>query len=275
MPGDDYPIFAEVPETSFLCDGQADGGYYADPEAQCQAFHICANDGQGGRTKFSFLCPNGTLFQQQYFVCDWWFNVDCSLAESFYGLNDQIAAEREAISAAGPAPAGGAQGAGRQASNAGGQRNSAQGGSDSEGASFNAGGGSSGSSRSSSSGGGASASKSGSKTSGGKGGASKGQSAAGGNKRGGSAVAAAASATQNTYASPSSFGGQSANGYGAPAGVFGGDVGFGFGGEAGGSLGGYARSARDLEADQLVHQQEDEDEQQQHHMEDDHAEDLD
>merc|ERR1711874_84479 len=35
-PGEDYPIFAEVPETSFLCDGQADGGYYADPEAECQ-----------------------------------------------------------------------------------------------------------------------------------------------------------------------------------------------------------------------------------------------
>merc|ERR1719244_940413 len=41
VPGDDYPIFAEVPETSFLCDGQVDGGYYADPEAECQAFHIC------------------------------------------------------------------------------------------------------------------------------------------------------------------------------------------------------------------------------------------
>merc|ERR1712106_1281942 len=61
VPGDDYPILAEVPETSFLCDGQADGGYYADPEAECQAFHICANDGNGGLTKYSFLCPNGTL----------------------------------------------------------------------------------------------------------------------------------------------------------------------------------------------------------------------
>jgi len=98
IPGDDYPIFAEVPETSFLCDGQADGGYYADPEAECQAFHICANDGNGGLTKYSFLCPNGTLFQQQYFVCDWWFNVDCSLAEQFYSLNDEIAAERAANS---------------------------------------------------------------------------------------------------------------------------------------------------------------------------------
>jgi len=97
-PGSDYPIFAEVPETSFLCDGQVDGGYYADVETDCQAFHICTNDGQGGLTKYSFLCPNGTLFQQQYFVCDWWFNVDCSLAESLYSLNEQVAAEREANS---------------------------------------------------------------------------------------------------------------------------------------------------------------------------------
>jgi len=105
VPGDDYPIFSDVPETSFLCDGQVDGGYYADPEAECQAFHICANDGSGGLTKYSFLCPNGTMFQQQYFVCDWWFNVDCSLAEQFFSLNEEVAAEREANS--GPGGAGG------------------------------------------------------------------------------------------------------------------------------------------------------------------------
>merc|ERR1711892_222485 len=109
-PGDDYPIFAEVPETSFLCDGQADGGYYADPKAECQAFHICANDGSAGLTKYSFLCPNGTLFQQQYFVCDWWFNVDCSTAEEFYSLNDEIAAERAANSPEGSDGAGQYQG---------------------------------------------------------------------------------------------------------------------------------------------------------------------
>jgi len=101
IPGEDYPIYAEVPESSFVCDGQVDGGYYADPEAECQAFHICAGDGSGGLTKYSFLCPNGTLFQQQYFVCDWWFNVDCSTAEDFYSLNDEIAAEREANSPGG------------------------------------------------------------------------------------------------------------------------------------------------------------------------------
>merc|ERR1712088_1160278 len=89
-PGEDYPIYAVPPQTSFTCDGQVDGGYYGDPEAECQAFHIC---------------PNGTLFQQQYFVCDWWFNVDCSTAADFWSLNNEIAAERQANS-----PAGGQQG---------------------------------------------------------------------------------------------------------------------------------------------------------------------
>merc|ERR1711936_1386527 len=103
VPGDDYPIYAQVPDTSFICDGLVEGGYYADPEAECQVFHICGNDGNGGLTKYSFLCPNGTIFQQQYFVCDWWFNVDCSLAESLYFVNEEVAAEREANTGAGGA----------------------------------------------------------------------------------------------------------------------------------------------------------------------------
>merc|ERR1719237_1131992 len=97
VPGEDYPIYAEVPESGFACDGQVDGGYYADPEAECQAFHICTADGAGGLAKYSFLCPNGTLFNQNYFICDWWFNFDCSTAEELYSLNDEIAAERDAL----------------------------------------------------------------------------------------------------------------------------------------------------------------------------------
>ena len=100
VPGEDYPIFAEVPESGFACDGQVDGGYYADPEAKCQVFHICTADGQGGLSKYSFLCPNGTIFNQNYFICDWWFNFDCSSAEGLYKLNEEIAAEREAAGAA-------------------------------------------------------------------------------------------------------------------------------------------------------------------------------
>lgn len=100
QPGTDYPIFAEAPETSFVCDGQVEGGYYADPEADCQAFHVCTSDGLGSLAKYTFLCPNGTIFNQEYFICDWWFNFDCSEAEGLYSLNEDIAAEREAVDAA-------------------------------------------------------------------------------------------------------------------------------------------------------------------------------
>jgi len=102
VPGEDYPIYAEVPETAFSCDGQVDGGYYADGEAECQVFHICTADGAGGLAKYSFLCPNGTVFNQNYFICDWWFNFDCAEAEGLYSLNDELAAEREAASASSP-----------------------------------------------------------------------------------------------------------------------------------------------------------------------------
>merc|ERR1712045_264026 len=101
-PGEDYPIYSEVPESGFTCDGQVDGGYYADPEAECQVFHICTADGAGGLSKYSFLCPNGTIFNQNYFICDWWFNFDCAEAEGLYSLNDELAAEREAASASSP-----------------------------------------------------------------------------------------------------------------------------------------------------------------------------
>merc|ERR1711983_571141 len=99
-PGEDYPIYSSPPDTSFLCDGFIEG-YYADPEAECQAFHICANFGSDDLTKYSFLCPNGTLFNQQYFICDWWFNVDCSQAENFYSLNEEVAAAATVAGAGG------------------------------------------------------------------------------------------------------------------------------------------------------------------------------
>ena len=52
-------------------------GYYADPEMGCQAYHVCLLDPLGGSMyPTSFLCPNGTLFQQQIFNCDWWYEID-------------------------------------------------------------------------------------------------------------------------------------------------------------------------------------------------------
>ncbi|XP_071522335.1 uncharacterized protein [Panulirus ornatus] len=97
--GQDYPILASVPDTGFSCEDQQFPGYYADTadEAGCQVFHICQLDGRLD----SFLCPNGTVFNQQYFVCDWWYNVDCSASEQYFDLNAEIGrVPEDSISAA-------------------------------------------------------------------------------------------------------------------------------------------------------------------------------
>lgn len=49
-------------------------------------FHVCE---EGGK-KNSFLCPVGTIFNQQHFVCDWWSNVDCNAAQGYYALNNEL-----------------------------------------------------------------------------------------------------------------------------------------------------------------------------------------
>ncbi|KAL3277835.1 hypothetical protein HHI36_013177 [Cryptolaemus montrouzieri] len=85
IPGDDYPIYSEIPETSFQCDQQQYPGYYADVETRCQVFHICANN-----KTYNFLCPNGTIFHQEYLVCVWWNTFDCNLASSLYNINANI-----------------------------------------------------------------------------------------------------------------------------------------------------------------------------------------
>lgn len=82
-------------------------GYYADMETRCQVWHWCLHSGQ----QFDFLCPNGTvfnqviieyffefsylffnslIFQQNYRVCDWFYNVDCTQAEDLYLNNEEL-----------------------------------------------------------------------------------------------------------------------------------------------------------------------------------------
>jgi hypothetical protein len=84
-PGRDYPIYSEIPTTSFDCNNQLWPGYYADVEAQCQVFHICAMN-----KTFDFLCPNGTIFSQENLVCVWWNQFECSNAPNLYGNNAGI-----------------------------------------------------------------------------------------------------------------------------------------------------------------------------------------
>jgi len=84
LEGEPYPTYSSVPRTSFSCDVQGPG-YYADMETSCQIFHICHANIQD-----SFICPEGTVFNQRSFVCDWWYNVDCPGSADFYSLNNRI-----------------------------------------------------------------------------------------------------------------------------------------------------------------------------------------
>ncbi|XP_034653991.1 mucin-4 [Drosophila subobscura] len=84
-PGLDYPILSAPPKTSFVCKGRHEG-YYADVESRCQAFRICAHTARTPQG-FGFLCPNGTLFSQKNFVCDWYRNVNCDESERYYDMN--------------------------------------------------------------------------------------------------------------------------------------------------------------------------------------------
>ncbi|CAB0020578.1 unnamed protein product [Nesidiocoris tenuis] len=82
--GIDYPLFRSVPPTNFHCGSVPYApGIYANVETGCQAYHIC-HDGREGHQGASFLCPNGTLFNQHEFACDWWYNVNCADATRLY-----------------------------------------------------------------------------------------------------------------------------------------------------------------------------------------------
>ncbi len=52
-------MYGSVPETSFICDGLVDGGYYADPEAQCQVMY----------TNIFYFDRHFLYFIQHCFIC--------------------------------------------------------------------------------------------------------------------------------------------------------------------------------------------------------------
>ncbi|KAF5295116.1 hypothetical protein FQA39_LY13267 [Lamprigera yunnana] len=85
-PGTDYPVLGVVPYTNFYCDDQPYPGFFADPDTRCQIWHYCDIDGR----QTSFLCPNGTQFNQAVFSCDWWFNVRCDLSTRLYIINARL-----------------------------------------------------------------------------------------------------------------------------------------------------------------------------------------
>lgn len=74
----------KIPKTSFTCDGKKSGEYYADTETKCQVYHVCVPGFNGKMSSMSFVCPNGTIFNQASRVCSPFDRVDCSLARRYY-----------------------------------------------------------------------------------------------------------------------------------------------------------------------------------------------
>lgn len=84
-PDKDFPILGEIPRTAFSC-ADKQPGFYADTEARCQVWHYCKTDG----LLDSFLCPNGTIYNQENRVCEWWFNVNCEDNDKFARVNEDL-----------------------------------------------------------------------------------------------------------------------------------------------------------------------------------------
>ena len=41
--------------------------------------------------QYSYLCPNMTVFNQRFMVCDHWNHVNCSNSGEYYKLNKRMA----------------------------------------------------------------------------------------------------------------------------------------------------------------------------------------
>ncbi|XP_055928364.1 uncharacterized protein LOC129959520 [Argiope bruennichi] len=71
----------EIPKTSFSCVNKKIGEYYADAESYCQVYHVCVPGMNNKPSLISFVCPNGTIFNQATKVCTPFDRVDCRLTK--------------------------------------------------------------------------------------------------------------------------------------------------------------------------------------------------
>ncbi|XP_034241934.1 uncharacterized protein LOC117645707 [Thrips palmi] len=88
----------EMLSERFSCAGRH-YGYYADPDNDCQLFHVCLpvqfDDGRGAMYKWSFVCPEETIFNQETFTCSRREDaISCQDSERFYGLNEDLGVSR-------------------------------------------------------------------------------------------------------------------------------------------------------------------------------------
>ncbi|XP_064120314.1 U-scoloptoxin(01)-Er1a-like [Macrobrachium nipponense] len=103
---DSTPFFFELPSDATLLLGNVNTGfdcanlpygYYADEANNCAVFHVCLpyidNDIYVTR-HFSFLCGEGTIFDQERLVCDFPNSaLSCSQSSSFRRTNEYFGRE--------------------------------------------------------------------------------------------------------------------------------------------------------------------------------------
>ncbi|XP_043279247.1 uncharacterized protein [Venturia canescens] len=88
LPNNATSIRENIVDT-FSCEGRI-YGYYADIENECQIFHVCMPQARGS-SRWSFICPAETVFNQETFVCTRTENsIPCEESDQYYVLNEDI-----------------------------------------------------------------------------------------------------------------------------------------------------------------------------------------
>jgi len=75
------PVTVAETYTNFDCRGKYANRHYADPEAGCQIYHFCHEDGK----QDTFHCSYGTAFNEYLGTCDHETSVQCHTGEGYAG----------------------------------------------------------------------------------------------------------------------------------------------------------------------------------------------
>ncbi|XP_030081177.1 titin [Drosophila hydei] len=94
LPSNATSIRADITD-NFSCANKS-YGYYADVENDCQIFHVCLPvtyaDGKENTFRWSFICPEETIFSQESFTCmrreD--MTIECEESYRYYELNSNF-----------------------------------------------------------------------------------------------------------------------------------------------------------------------------------------
>ncbi|XP_076034935.1 uncharacterized protein LOC143021395 [Oratosquilla oratoria] len=86
-------------DTSFNC-ADRPYGYYADEGNDCRVFHVCNpylfEDGRIETVQYSFMCGEGSVFDQSALTCvEQFAAIPCSESSFFYSRNEEFGRVQE------------------------------------------------------------------------------------------------------------------------------------------------------------------------------------